>query len=348
MKIQKNISLLNYNTFKIDAKADFLAIIQTPKEFMELINSPTTYQKKIILWWGSNVLFLWDFKWLVIKNEITGKEILEERDNFIKIKVWAGENRNDFVRRTVARNYAWIENLVDIPGSVWASPIQNIWAYWVEAWDCIDSVEWILRENFNDHKKWDTLNIKNCKFAYRDSIFKQELKDKFFVTNVIFKLEKYSPNYKPKLTYWWILNEIQKKWIPESEITLQKIIDIISEIRTSKLPDRNKIWTAWSFFKNPVINKEYFKKLKIQHPDLSGFETEIGIKLAAWQLIQSCNLKGVCNWSVWTYKEHALIVINNGWASGQDVENFAKYIQDCVQNNFGIKIEPEVNYIYWN
>jgi len=356
--MQKNISLLSYNTFKIDVSSDYFVVVRSEEDFMDLMKLDIFRDnKKLILWWGSNILLLWDFHGLAIKNEILWKEIinnnlLDRQENKqynmskeIIIRVWAGENWDGFVRWCVDKMYSGLENLVDIPGSVGAAPMQNIGAYGVEAGMCIKSVEWIFLDDYLDYKKGDVGVIIDAKFGYRTSIFKQELKGKFFITHVVFVLQRFSENYRFNLSYNWIKRELDSNEIKESELTLLRFVNIVSKIRENKLPDREKIGTAGSFFKNPVISKEKYDKLKIKFPDLIWFSVEDGIKLVAWQLIQACDLKGKTDGCVGTYKKHALILVNHGGATWQDVRKFAQYIQDCVLGAFGVDIEPEVNYI---
>ena len=264
------------------------------------------------------------------------KEILKSDDEVL-IKVWAGEIRYDFVSRCAENNFVWMENLAYIPSNIWASAVQNIWAYWAEAKDIIYEVEWI------DLATWETKILKNeeCKFWYRDSIFKHEFKDNFLITYVTYKLKKYSKNYQFNCEYAGISEKIAELWFNSENIKPTEFVQVITEIRKWKLPDWHEVWTAWSFFKNPVISVEYRNNLQQKFPELKWFEVEEWIKLSAWQLIDMCGFKWKWNWKVWTYKSHALILVNEWDASWSDVVNFSKEIQVAVHDKFWINIEPE-------
>lgn len=349
MFIQENISLKNYNTFQVDVKAKFFIKIKSEEEILQLMKSKIwNDNKRFILWGGANILFTWDYDWLVIKNEILWKEIIKEDKDTVLVKVWAWEDRPEFVNRCVDKNLWWIENLALIPWSVWAAPIWNIWAYWVEVKDVIYEVEWI---NSRSWKKENLTAVRQvfknteCEFWYRDSIFKNQYKDNFIVTHVTWKLARVNDNYKFNIDYVDIKRKIDEWNINIANLNVKNIADMISEIRRSKLPDWKKIWTAWSFFKNPVIWKEEFQKLKIKYDNLLWFDFEDKIKLSAWQLIEICGFKWMKKWNVWTYQYHALVLINQWW-SAKEIVDFATSIQNQVKEIFWVYLQPEVNYIY--
>ena len=308
MEILENINLKKYNTFMLPSFSRYFAEISNIKDVKELLNSDvyTNISKRYILWEWSNTIFTGDFNWLIIKSNLTWKEILKSDDEVL-IKVWAGEIRYNFVSRCAENNYVWMENLAYIPSSIWASAVQNIWAYWSEAKDVIYEVEWI------DLETWNTriFNNSDCEFWYRDSIFKHELKDNFLITYVTYKLKKYSKDYKFNCEYTGIKEKITELWFNSENLKPSEFVQVITEIRKWKLPDWHEIWTAWSFFKNPIISFQQRSWLQQRFPELKWFEVEEWVKLSAWQLIDMCWFKWKWNWKVWTYKTHALILIRN-------------------------------------
>ncbi len=342
MEILENVNLKEYNTFMLPSIARYFVEINKVEDIQELINSNIykNIQKKYFLWLWANTIFTKDFEWLIIKINIKWKEILESDDEIL-IKVWSGEIRYDFVIRCAENNFVWMENLAHIPSSVGASAVQNIWAYWVEAKDVIYEVEWI------NLITWKTKILKNsdCNFWYRDSIFKHDLKDNFLITYVTYRFKKHSENYSFNTEYAGISEKIAELWFNSEKIKPIEFVQVITEIRKWKLPDWHEIWTAWSFFKNPVIPIQQRDNLQQEFSELKWFEVEEWIKLSAWQLIDMCGFKWKSNWKVWTYKTHALILINEWNAEWQDVISFSKEIQDSVQNKFWVKIEPEAIFV---
>lgn len=341
MIIQENISLKNYNTFWVDVKARFFVKIKSEEDILELMKSDVWRDnKRFILWWWANVLFKWDYDGLVIKNEIMWKEIIKENKNTVLVKAWAGEDWPGWIDRCVENNLWWIENLALIPWSVGASPIGNIWAYGVEVKDIINEVEGINLQTWKKEK----LKNSECKFWYRDSIFKNEYKDKLIVTQVIWKLQKVDDSYQFNINYSDIKRKIDEWKINIANLNVKDIADMISTIRRSKLPDWKKVWTAWSFFKNPVVSKEEFLVLKAKYDSLMGFDFEDKIKLSAWQLIEISWFKWAKIGKVGTYQYHALVIVNE-WGTAQEIVNFASSIQNKVKDIFWVWLEPEVNYV---
>jgi len=342
MEILENVNLKEYNTFMLPSIARYFVKINNVEDIHELIISDIykNTKKKYFLWLWANTIFTKDFEWLIIKINITWKEILRNDDEVL-IKVWAWEIRYDFVSECAKNNLVWMENLAYIPSSIWASAVQNIWAYWAEAKDVIYEVEWI------DLITWELKTFKNsdCHFAYRDSIFKRELKDNFLITYVTYKLKKYSKDYKFNCEYAGISEKITELWFDSENITPSEFVQVITEIRKWKLPDWHEIWTAWSFFKNPIISVQQRNNLQQKFPELKWFEVKEWIKLSAWQLIDICGFKWKSNWKVWTYKTHALILINEWSAVWDDVIKFSNEIQNTVYNKFWVKLEPEAIFI---
>lgn len=343
LDIKQNISLKNLNTFHVDQNAKYFVQINDTSEIPQLLKSEIFKQNKhFVLWWWANVLFQSDFDGLVIKINILSKEILSETPDSIVIKVWAWEDWHEFVMRCVSNNYAGLENLIYIPGTVWASPIQNIWAYGMEACQSIDQVFWVNLETQSEQ----VLDNANCKFSYRDSIFKQDLKDKFIITHVSFRLKKYNKNYILNINYKDVLQKIQDSNIKVDDLSIRDIANIIMDIRKQKLPDLNLIWTAGSFFQNPITSKVHYEKLKQKYPNLVWFDVdENNIKLSAGQLIEICGFKWYREWDAGVYTNHALVLVNYANAKGNDITNLANKIKTKVNEMFDIDIVPEVNYI---
>lgn len=295
------------------------------------------------MWWGSNMLLTQErFDGLVIHNQLLGKDTLHEEEDFVVVRVGAGEGWHDFVMRTVLQGRGGVENLALIPGSVWAAPMQNIGAYGVEVKDVIEFVEYVDLSDGSTH----ILDNSSCQFGYRDSVFKRDLKENAFISYVVFKLYKTIGKwYQLQLDYKDIQVEMEQRWLAVEQISVKDVADMITVIRRRKLPDWTQIGTAGSFFKNPVVSVEEFQKLKDKEPVLVGYEVVGWIKLSAGQLIELAGLKGIEKWSVGTYKNHALVLVHHGWGKGSDIVNLAQEIQHTVHAKFGVWLDPEVNYI---
>ncbi len=359
MVILEHVNLQSYNTFQISCIARYFCEVTSTQDILELMKSDVySKNKKLFLWWGSNILLTKPtFDWLVIKNNIVQKDVAKTfvPEDFVTIKVWGGENRNNFVERTIDQWYCWLENLISIPGSVWAAPLQNIWAYGLEVEKYIVNVHGV------DLTTWVEVILEHgdCEFWYRDSIFKRKLKHKYFITKVVFRLPVYNPEtYSPIITYGGVKKYLEENHTDSSQqvISPRYIADAIAHIRASKLPDRSKIGTAWSFFKNPFVHQNTFKKLKKKFPELvwypgqeiyypGGIQKEKLVKLSAGQLIDLAWFKWYTTWNVWTYKKHALVLINTWGGTWLEIELLAREIQDTVFDTFWIVITPEVNYV---
>lgn len=342
MLIEDNIDLKHYNTLQIPVRAKYFVKIQKESDIHDLMDTDLRKNEKhCILNWGSNTLFTQDFDGIVVKVEIKWKEIIKSENDSVLIGVSAWENWSDFVERCCENNYCGIENLIDIPWNVGTAPVSNIWAYGIEVSSVIYEVEWI------DLTTGESKVFKKseCEFGYRTSIFKYSLRNQFLVTKVRFILSIFDENYQPNIWYKDIRNLIEQKWIqPKFPI---EVAEIVREIRANKLPDRHKIWTAWSFFANPIISLDEWTELEKQFPDLSHHECidfgEKKMKLSAGQLIDQCGLKWrrIPNWTAWTYEKHALILVNEWW-NAHDVLEAMHYIQKCVKDKFWVILGPEV------
>lgn len=342
MNIEKNMDLILYNTLQIPVKSKYFVIIENESDILELIKTDLwKSEKHCILNWGSNTLFTQNFDGIVVKIETKWKKIIKSKNNSAIIEVAAGENWSDFVERCCENNYCGIENLIDIPWNVGTAPVSNVWAYGTEVSSVIYEVEWI------DLITWELKVFKKseCEFWYRTSIFKYSLRNQFLVTKVRFLLSILDENYQPNIWYKDIQNIIEQKWIHPK--TPKEVAEIVHEIRANKLPDWHKIWTAWSFFSNPIITLNEWSELEKSFPELSHHECvdfgEKKMKLSAGQLIDQCGLKWwkIPNWTAWTYQKHALILVNEWW-NADDVLEAMHYIQKCVKDKFWVQLEPEV------
>lgn len=333
--VSHNISLKPFNTFGIDANASsFVEIssIYQLKEILQKNNEPL-----LILGGGSNVLLTTDFKGLVIKNNITGIELMEEDENDVILKVGAGENWHQFVLYCIDKGYCGLENLSLIPGSVGASPMQNIGAYGVEVKDVITEVEAL---SLDDYSVYNFKN-KECEFGYRSSVFKTIHKGKYFITHVFFKLSK-TPNLNT--SYGAIEDELAKRGIDKPSI--KDVSDAVIAIRQSKLPDPIKIGNSGSFFKNPIVDLDKLKKIQIRHEKVPHYLQEDGTyKIAAGWLIEQCGWKGKKIDDYGVHDKQALVLVNYGGASGQQIYQLSEDIIRSVEDQFNITLEREVNII---
>ncbi len=336
MKKIINASLTELNTFGIDAKAKLLIHYQSEDELIELIQSGALLNEKMLhIGGGSNLLFLNDFDGIILHSEIQFIKPLSERDTTVEVEVGAGVNWDDFVAYAVQNNWSGIENLSLIPGEVGASAIQNIGAYGVEVCDTIKQVNAI---NLTTGKIQSFAN-EACKYGYRESIFKTELKGKFAVTSVVFELSK-EPKYK--LNYQHLEEQVMKN----GDISLQNIRQTIIAIRESKLPDPKVAGNAGSFFMNPVIKRENFNKLQSEYPEIPHyFVSDYDEKIPAAWLIDQCGWKGKTIGNAGVHDKQALVLVNRGNASGSEIAQLSEQIQASVMQKFGIKLTPEVNFI---
>lgn len=336
MIVQPNTSLKPYNTFGIDVNAGTLAIIDSVDDLDEIYQTGKyRSQNKMILGGGSNILFTKNFLGVVAKNEIRGIEVQRETAEDVLVSVGAGESWHQFVLWCVERGYGGVENLSLIPGTVGAAPMQNIGAYGVE-----------LKEVFHSLEAYEissgTTSVfyrEDCKFDYRYSIFKGELKNQFVITKVFFRLMK-----KPvfNISYGAIEQTLEKMGI--EDLTLAAVSQAVINIRQSKLPDPIDIGNAGSFFKNPIIDKLHFEALEAQFPDVKSFPiNEDQIKVPAGWLIEKAGWKGFRDGQIGVHEKQALVLVNYGNGRGEDIYHLSDDIQKSVQRQFGIELEREVN-----
>jgi len=335
MQIQQNISLKSYNTFGIDVKAKSFIAINSIDALKELLQKHKDF---FILGGGSNLLLTQDIDKLVVHIAFKGVEIVEENENDVIVKAAAGENWHQFVLWCIAHDLGGVENMSLIPGNVGTAPIQNIGAYGVELKDTCIAVEAIEIKSENTR----IFSNAECTFGYRNSIFKNDLKGKYIITNVFFKLSK--NKHQLNSSYGAIQSELEKNNIIAP--TLKNISDAVIAIRQSKLPDPNELGNSGSFFKNPVISNTEFKKLQENHPDIPHYKvTETETKVPAGWLVEQCGFKGKRIGNTGSHKNQALVLVNYGNATGKEVFELSKRIQQTVFDRFDIAIEAEVNII---
>jgi UDP-N-acetylmuramate dehydrogenase len=343
MKIQENISLRPYNTFAIEARARYFADVHSAEQLQELIRQEVYQQQDVfILGGGSNVLLTRDFDGLVVKIGISGIEIIEENDEEALVKAGAGENWHQFVLHCIGQGLGGIENLSLIPGTVGAAPMQNIGAYGVEIKDVFERLQAVdLRTGH-----LQTFSHEDCRFGYRESIFKNELKGKFIITSVTLRLSK-----KPVIntTYGTIESTLaemrsRKGYVPRPAI--EEVSDAVIAIRQSKLPDPKVIGNAGSFFKNPVVSRRKYEALREQYENVPGYPLDDQhIKVPAGWLIEQCGWKGKRFGGTGVHDKQALVLVNHGQAVGREIWELALKIKQSVLEKFGIDISPEVNIV---
>ncbi|HKK11154.1 MAG TPA: UDP-N-acetylmuramate dehydrogenase [Bacteroidales bacterium] len=336
IKTASNKSLKQYNTFNLDAKARHFVAIEDAGQAMLLVNKILpNHERFMILGGGSNTLFVNDFNGLIIHVAMKGIEVLEETDTTCTVKVAAGEDWPEFVDFCVERDWGGVENLALIPGQVGASPVQNIGAYGREVKDVIEEVHAIDLQTGEEV----SFNNDECHFAYRDSLFKSEKKDRYLITFVDFKLHKEDEFY---LDYGSIRDEIRKS---KENVSFKSIANAVKRIRRSKLPDVEELGSAGSFFKNPVINADDFEQLREQHPDMPFFKVLDGFKIPAGWLIDQCGWKGFREKDYGVYPHQALVLVNYGKASGKEIHALSEKIRDDVVKKFGIALHREVTIV---
>jgi len=334
--IKKDYSLKSKNSFGLDINTQFFVEASTLDSISFSLNYASYSNLPIlVLGGGSNILFTKDFNGLVLHPIIKGIEVTEDAPDSIIVKVGAGVNWDHLVEWSVLKGLGGLENLSFIPGNVGASPIQNIGAYGVEAKDTIVKVEGLNIVS----KKIITLNSSECQFDYRNSIFKNELKNKVIITYVYFKLSK-----KPTLVTHY--GNIEEEISTLGEKSLGTVRQAVINIRKRKLPDPEKLGNAGSFFKNPVVSIETFNKIKGKFENAPSYPvSENIVKIPAGWLIEQCGWKGKRVGNCGVHKDQALVIVNYGNATGSDVLNLAKQIQKTVLDQFGVELEMEVNIV---
>lgn len=335
--LQENISLLPYNSFRIQANARYFAAFQEVEQLQSLLTDARVQSNNqiLILGGGSNILLTKDIDGVVLKNELTGIELIREDEAHYYVRAHAGTNWHAFVTWCVENNYAGLENLSLIPGNVGAAPMQNIGAYGVEVKDMITEVSAY-------HIKEQTIQLFNnqdCAFGYRESIFKRALKGQYIILSVTFRLNKTA---KLNTSYGAIEQELLTAGIQHPSI--KDVASAVIRIRQSKLPDPAIIGNAGSFFKNPVIDISVFERLKSQYPQMPSYPAGSDtMKIAAGWLIEQCGWKGYRKQDAGCHSKQALVLVNYGCATGQEIWDLSEAIITSVADKFSITLEREVN-----
>lgn len=334
MHIQENISLKSYNTFGMDVSARYYTELDSLASLHEIAENNSLPTEKLVLGGGSNILFTKPVDALLIKNCLKGITLVDENDEYVWLKVMAGEVWHGLVLYAIANGWGGLENLSLIPGCVGAAPMQNIGAYGVEVKDTIDEVTaWHWEE-----KTFISLKNKDCRFGYRDSIFKQELKSKTLITSVTFRLGKCA---KLNTGYGAIQQQLEAMGVTEPSI--KSISDAVIAIRSSKLPDPKVIGNAGSFFKNPAIPFARFSHLKEHYTTLPSYPVNATeVKIPAGWLIEQCGWKGYRNGDAGVHVRQALVLVNYGAATGNEIWNLSGEIVASVKAKFDIELEREV------
>jgi UDP-N-acetylmuramate dehydrogenase len=337
MEILENFSLKKYNTFGIEAKAKQFVAVHSVEELKQILATHKT-EAKFILGGGSNMLLTQDINALVIHIDLKGKKIIKEDNDYVWVESQAGEVWHEFVLWSIDHNLGGLENMSLIPGNVGTTPVQNIGAYGTEIKDTFVSCNTVDIAT----QELVTFTKAECKFGYRESIFKQEAKDKYVITSVVFKLTK--RNHKINTAYGDITKELEKNNIVTPN--LKEVSNAVIAIRQSKLPDPKELGNSGSFFKNPIIPKELYEKAHAQFPDMPHYVvSETEVKVPAGWLIEQAGFKGKRFGDAGIHKNQALVLVNYGNATGQEIFAVSKDIQATVLNKFGIAIEAEVNVI---
>lgn len=350
MTIQQHISLKPYNTFGMDVQARYFASFADGGDLVALLAKAPSVPR-MILGGGSNILFTGNYDGLVLKNEVMGIETVAEDEDYTYVRVGSGENWHRFVLHCIAANLGGVENLSLIPGCVGASPMQNIGAYGVE-----------IKEVFQDLEAFhlsdgtiERFSLNDCAFGYRESVFKNKYKGQFAILHVTFRLRK-QPIFHT--TYGAIEQELERMGV--TELSLRAISDAVIHIRTSRLPDPQRIGNAGSFFKNPVVSAEEYTRLHAEYPALPAYpaaqEAYVGagdapdlapgaMKLAAGWLIEQCGWKGYRKGDAGVHERQALVLVNYGNATGKEVYDLSQEVLESVKGKFGVTLEREVNVI---
>lgn len=332
MNFKNDISLLPYNTFGVNVKTSSFVKIKEAKDLIYVFKK-NPFEKFLILGQGSNILLTKDFLGLTILIDNKGKEVIEENEKNVIVKIQSGENWHEFVLWCLKNNFGGVENLALIPGKIGAAPIQNIGAYGVELKDVFVSCNALEISNLN----FTNFNLEQCEFGYRDSIFKSRLNGKYVITSVNLKLQKYP--HKTKINYGELENLLEGK-----KKTIQNIADAVMKIRSSKLPDHKIIGNCGSFFKNPIVLMSKLEELQKKFPEIPHYPYKYNqVKIPAAWIIEKLGYKGYNQNNVGVYKDHSLVLINLGEAKGTDVKFLAEKIKSQVFANFSISLEYEVN-----
>lgn len=330
-------SLLHHNTFGIDAKCRDFKEYTSVDELLSILPCVRN-DKWLQIGGGSNLLFVNDFDGTILHSRILSCEEVKRTESEVWLRVGAGVVWDEFVGYCVAQGYYGLENLSLIPGEVGASAVQNIGAYGVEAGQRIDSVETIEVATGKSH----TFSHEECEYAYRSSVFKHALQGKYIVTHVVYRL---SLKFCPDLDYGAIRRELENRRIPTEKVTAESLRQLIIDVRRSKLPDPEELGSAGSFFMNPVVSQEKFDSLLQLYPQMPHYPMADGVKIPAGWMIEQCGWKGRSLGAAGVYDKQALVLVNLGGATGQDIVRLSDAVRHSVKEKFGIEIHPEANFI---
>jgi len=337
MDIQNNFSLKKHNTFGIEASASQFVAVHTIDELRSVLQQHPN-ERKFILGGGSNMLLTQNINALVIHVDLKGIRIVKENEDLVEVEAMAGENWHQFVLFTIGQNFGGLENMSLIPGNVGTTPIQNIGAYGTEIKDTFVSCEAMHVKT----QQMRSFTKEECQFGYRESIFKHEEKDNYIITSVVFKLTK--KNHKINISYGDISSELSKNNVVTP--TLKDISNAVIAIRQSKLPDPKELGNSGSFFKNPILLKTDFEPIYKKFPEMKFYEvSDTEVKVPAGWLIEQAGFKGKRFGDAGIHKNQALVLVNYGNATGQEILAVSKDIQKTIFEKFGIAIEAEVNVI---
>lgn len=338
MHIEKHASLKPYNTFGIDVAARYLVPVYGVGEIrFALAEESLRHQERLILGGGSNVLFTRPWDGLVLLNRIPGIRVVRETAEDVWVESGSGVVWHDLVMWSVEQGLGGIENLSLIPGSVGAGPMQNIGAYGVELKDTFDSLEALDLDSMELRK----FNASECYFGYRESVFKHELRNRYFITSVTLRLKR-TPILN--MDYGAIRQELDKMGV--SAPGVRELSNAVIRIRQSKLPDPRQLGNAGSFFKNPEVTQSDYERIRSEWPGVVAYPTKLGaMKLAAGWLIEQCGWKGRVVGHTGSHKDQALVLVNYGGASGSEIYELALQIRESVLEKFGVRIDPEVNVV---
>mgnify|MGYP006147594773 FL=1 len=332
----QNTSLKAYNTFGIDVAAEHLVSIESTSELVKTL-AEINQKELLILGGGSNVLFMNDIKGTVLLNKLEGISVVDENEGHVWVKAGGGVNWHEFVLHCIHQNWAGIENLSLIPGSVGAAPMQNIGAYGVETKDVFHELEAIEIST----GKIITFSNSDCQFGYRESVFKRALKGQYLISSVIFKLDK-KPTFKT--SYGAITNELENMKV--TKLSIQAISNAVINIRRSKLPDPKVTGNAGSFFKNPVVPISLAENIKKEYPEAAAYPVDNNsMKLAAGWLIDKAGWKGKTYGNYGVHPKQALVLVNYGGATGQNIYDLSTEILADIKSKFGVELEREVNIV---
>ena len=333
MIVYKNFNLKPYNTFGIEAFAKEFVSVTTLEELKNTLQQTSDF---FILGGGSNLLLTHNIEKLVIHNQLKGIEIVQQNDDFVWVKAQAGENWHEFVLYCIENNFGGIENLSLIPGNVGTTPVQNIGAYGVEIKDALFSCEALNIKTL----EIEVFSNSACEFEYRESVFKNKFKNQYIITSVTFQLTKI--NHQIKTNYGAISDELAQKGIQNPSI--KDVSDTVIAIRSSKLPNPKELGNSGSFFKNPIISIEKYKYLVEKFPEMPHYQVnEHEVKVPAGWLIEQAGFKGKRFGDAGVHAKQALVLVNYGTATGQEILELSKNIQKTVFETYEIEIEAEVN-----